>query len=175
MRDRLILCLTWSLAIGLFPVVQGVALPQQPAAAGQVQSLNAVPLEIFVGRSMLIDTTAPVKRVSVSDSNVADARMITPTQLVVDGRSPGETTLVVWDQQEHWRSYDVRISLDVTAVAQEIKKVFPDEQIKVTTGGSAIVLSGYVSSQDVAERAEMVAYAYSNSVVNALTCPPDLD
>jgi pilus assembly protein CpaC len=110
----------------------------------------------------------------MSDSNIADAQVITPTQVLVDGRSPGQTTLLVWDAQEHWRAYDVMVKLDVVEVVEEIKEIFPDQQINVSTAGSAVVLSGYVSSWEVAQRAGMVARAYNKNVVNALTYPPHL-
>ncbi len=50
--------------------------------------------------------------------------------------------------------------------------MFPDEQINVTPSRSAIVLSGHVSTEDVAKRAGMIAEAYSKNVVNVLTFGP---
>jgi len=55
---------------------------------------------------------------------------------------------------------------------KEEKSVFPDEQINVTPSRSAIVLSGHVSDETVAKRAEAIAGAYSKNVVNVLTFGP---
>ncbi len=150
--------------------------PSQAPAAGSQQAQQtteeSVPLRVMVGKSLLINTTDRLKRVSVTDPNVADAVVVTPHQIMVHGRAPGEVSLVIWDEQERSRSFDLRVDVDVTAAAEEIHRIFPDEQINVSASRSAIVLSGHVSTQDVAERAGKVAEAYSKSVVNVLAFGP---
>jgi pilus assembly protein CpaC len=126
----------------------------------------------MVGKSLLINTTERLKRVSVTDPNVADALVVTPTQILVHGRAPGEVSLLIWDELERSRSFDLRVDVDVSAAAEEERRVFPDEQIVVTPSRSAIVLSGHVSTEDVAKRAGMIAEAYTKNVVNVLTFGP---
>ena len=98
--------------------------------------------------------------------------MVTPTQILVHGRAAGEVSLLIWDELERSRSFDLRVDVDVTAAAEEERQVFPEEQITVTPSRSALVLSGHVSTEDVAKRAELIAGAYSKSVVNVLTFGP---
>jgi pilus assembly protein CpaC len=126
----------------------------------------------MVGKSLLINTTERLKRVSVTDPAVADALVVTPTQILVHGRAPGEVSLLIWDELERSRSFDLRVDVDVSAAGEEEKRVFPDEQIQVTPSRSAIVLSGHVTTEDVAKRAGMIAEAYSKNVVNVLTFGP---
>jgi len=126
----------------------------------------------MVGKSLLINTTERLKRVSVTDPGVADAIVVTPTQILVHGRSAGEVSLLIWDELERSRSFDLRVDVDVSATAEEERRVFPDEQITVTPSRSAIVLSGHVTTEDIAKRAEMIAAAYSKNVVNVLTFGP---
>jgi len=126
----------------------------------------------MVGKSLLINTTERLKRVSVTDPGVADALVLTPTQILVHGRSPGEVSLLIWDELERSRSFDLRVDVDVSAAAEQEKRVFPDEQITVTPSRSAIVLSGHVSTEDVAKKAGMIADAFSKNVVNVLTFGP---
>jgi len=126
----------------------------------------------MVGKSLLINTTERLKRVSVTDPSVADALVLTPTQILVHGRSPGEVSLLIWDELERSRSFDLRVDVDVSAAAEQEKRVFPDEQIVVTPSRSAIVLSGHVSTEDVAKKAGMIADAFSKNVVNVLTFGP---
>jgi pilus assembly protein CpaC len=149
---------------------------QGPAATAQTpseaESHGAAPLRVMVGKSLLINTTERLKRVSVTDPGVADAIVVTPTQILVHGRSAGEVSLLIWDELERSRSFDLRVDVDVTATAEEEKRVFPDEQITVTPSRSAIVLSGHVTTEDIAKRAEMIAAAYSSKVVNVLTFGP---
>ena len=159
------------------PAPAPAAAPAQegPAASAQTpapSAPSAAPLRVMVGKSLLINTTERLKRVSVTDPAVADAIVVTPTQILVHGRSPGEVSLLIWDELERSRSFDLRVDVDVTAAAEEEHRVFPDEEINVSPSRSAIVLSGHVSTEDVSKRAAMIAEAYSKNVVNVLTFGP---
>src|SRR5881628_3437200 len=147
-------------------------IPPANSQAPQAEGQGAAPLRVMVGKSLLINTTERLKRVSVTDPTVADALVVTPTQILVHGRSPGEVSLLIWDELERSRSFDLRVDVDVSAAAEEERRIFPDEQIAVSPSRSAIVLSGHVSTEDVAKRAGMIADAYSKNVVNVLTFGP---
>jgi len=145
---------------------QTTTLPNQTAAQG------SAPLRVMVGKSLLINTNERLKRISISDPAIAFAQVITATQILVHGKTPGEISLLIWDELERSRSFDLRVDVDVSACADEEHRVFPDEQITVTPSRAAIVLSGHVSSEDVSKRAEQLASAYSPKVVNVLTFGP---
>src|SRR6266446_3176655 len=147
-------------------------IPPANSQAPQAEGQGAAPLRVMVGKSLLINTTERLKRVSVTDPTVADALVVTPTQILVHGRSPGEVSLLIWDELERSRSFDLRVDVDVSAASEEERRIFPDEQISVSPSRSAIVLSGHVSTEDVAKRAGMIAEAYSKNVVNVLTFGP---
>jgi pilus assembly protein CpaC len=146
--------------------------PDANAQAPAQESQGSAPLRVLVGKSILINTTERIKRVSVTDAGVADPIVVAPTQILVHGRSAGEVSLLIWDELERSRSFDLRVDVDVSAALEEEKAVFPDEQISVTPSRSAIVLSGHVSTEDVSKRAGMIAEAYSKNVVNVLTYGP---
>jgi len=126
----------------------------------------------MVGKSLLVNTTERLKRVSVTDPGVAVAIVVTPTQILIHGRSPGEVSLLIWDELERSQSFDLRVDVDVSAATEEEKRIFPDEQINVSASRSAIVLSGHVTTEDVAKKAGQVAEAYTKNVVNVLTFGP---
>jgi pilus assembly protein CpaC len=181
----------WMLAATLLLSGAAVAYPQEQPAAPNAQAApeqaqapgassqappaepqGAAPLRVLVGKSLLINTTERLKRVSVTDDVIADALVVTPTQILVHGRTPGEVSLLIWDELERSRSFDLRVDVDVSAAAEEEKRVFPEERITVTPSRSAIVLSGHVSTEDVFKRAGQIAEAYSKNVVNVLTFGP---
>src|ERR1035441_794868 len=141
-------------------------------ASGQSVTPGAAPLRVMVGKSLLINTTERLKRVSVTDPTVADALVVTPTQVLVNGLSPGEVSLLIWDELERSRSFDLRVDVDITSASEEMHRLFPDEQISVTPSRSAIVLSGHVTTEDVSKHAGLLASAYSKNVVNVLTFGP---
>ena len=145
---------------------QTATLPAQTPPQG------SAPLRVMVGKSLLINTTEHLRRISITDPNIAFAQVITPTQILVHGKTPGEVSLLIWDELERSRSFDLRVDVDVSACAEEERRVFPDEQITVTPSRAAVVLSGHVSTEDVAKRAGELATAYSPKVVNVLTFGP---
>jgi pilus assembly protein CpaC len=147
---------------------------ENAAASAPAQSVTAgaAPLRVMVGKSLLINTTERLKRVSVTDPSVADALVVTPTQVLVNGLAPGEVSLLIWDELERNRSFDLRVDVDITAASEEMHRLFPDERISVTPSRNAIVLSGHVTTEDVAKHAGALASAYSRNVVNVLTFGP---
>ncbi len=147
--------------------------PAGTATQNAPETPGAAPLRVMVGKSLLINTNGErLKRVSVTDPSVADALVVTPTQVLVNGLSPGEISLLIWDEFERSRSFDLRVDVDITAASEEIHKIFPDQKIDVTASRSAIVLSGHVTTEDVAKHAGALASAYSKNVVNVLTFGP---
>jgi pilus assembly protein CpaC len=154
------------------PVPDQAPGPEASSSAPEAAAQGAAPLRVMVGKSLLINTTERLRRVSVTDDAVADAIVVTPTQILVHGRAAGEVSLLIWDELERSRSFDLRVDVDVSTAAEEERRVFPDEQITVSPSRSAIVLSGHVSTEDVSKRAGMIAEAYSKNVVNVLTFGP---
>jgi len=151
---------------------QDTAQTTVPAPSNAAENASAAPLRVMVGKSLLINTTERLKRVSVTDPAVADVSPVTPTQVLVNGLAPGETSLLIWDELERSRSFDLRVDVDITAAREEMQKLFPNEQIQVSPSRSAIVLSGHVTTEDVAKHAGALASAYSKNVVNVLTFGP---
>ena len=141
-------------------------------APTSAETPGAAPLRVMVGKSLLINTTERLKRVSVTDPAVADALVVTPTQVLVNGLAPGEVSLLIWDELERSRSFDLRVDVDITAASEEMHRLFPDERINVSPSRSAIVISGHVTTEDVAKHAGALASAYSRNVVNVLTFGP---
>ena len=146
--------------------------PPIPAPATGQNDTGAAPLRVMVGKSLLINTTERLKRVSVTDPTVADALVVTPTQVLVNGLAPGEVSLLIWDELERSRSFDLRVDVDITAASEEMHRLFPDQQIEVTPSRNAIVISGHVTNEDIAKHAGALASAYSKNVVNVLTFGP---
>jgi len=155
------------------PSPTGTQTTTLPPSSQQPQGpQGSAPLRVMVGKSLLINTTEQLKRISITDDAIASARVITPTQILVHGKTPGEVSLLIWDELERYRSFDLRVDVDVSACAEEEHRVFPEERITVSPSRAAIVLSGHVSTEDVAKRAGELASAYSPKVVNVLTFGP---
>jgi pilus assembly protein CpaC len=125
----------------------------------------------MVGRSLVITSPARVRRISIADPNIADTLVVSPTQIVVNGKLPGATSLVIWDESGQNQTFDVFVDLDVLSLNQEIRQSFSGEQVKVEAAKDVVVLSGRVSSQAVADKILEMAKAVSPKAISLLECP----
>ncbi len=131
-------------------------------------------LALVVGRSVLLDTAQPVQRVAVGLGDFAEASVITPTEIMVNGKAAGETTLILWESggQREFFNVTVRASNAPTAdrmegVRREIRTELPNQTIRVSQEGGSVFLRGTVDSLTSADRAERIA-SVGGKVVNLL-------
>ena len=103
-------------------------------------------IKLVVGKSRLIDSPVPVKRVSVGNPDIADVVVISPKQVHVNAKAPGVTNVILWREDGACKFYDLQVFADITQLKQKLNEVLPDEDIKVNAAQDSIILSGEVSS-----------------------------
>jgi len=79
-------------------------------------------MEVIVGKSQVIGFTENIMRVSVTDPAIADVMVASPKQLLINGKAPGTTSLVVWDSEEKPTFYNLVVHTD-TSFQQVMLKV----------------------------------------------------
>jgi pilus assembly protein CpaC len=129
-------------------------------------------LVLTAGRSMVVSTDFDITRIAVTNPDVADAVVVQPRELLIDGRAPGTISLIVWGASER-RQYDVVVEPPVSTLQQQLHAIFPGEDITVRATDEAVVLTGEVSSTGVMLRAgELAVAALPNAqVMNMLGVP----
>ncbi len=128
-------------------------------------------IDLFVGRSTILNLNSPVARLSLTVPDVADALVTAPQQVLIHGKAPGTISLFVWDKGGAIRTYEVTVRRDLSVLSNQLKQLFPGEKITVSGSGKDVVLSGRVSTPYVVEKAAEVAIAYAEkkeNVVNLL-------
>jgi pilus assembly protein CpaC len=144
---------------------------QQPApAAATLPQYQRVVLTS--GRSTVVPTDFDVTRIAITIPEVADAVVVQPREILVDGKKPGTVSLIVWGADTR-RQYDIVVEPAVTALEQHLQTLFPGEAITVSVSEEAIILSGLVSSTAVMLRAGEIAASSSakSKVINMLQVP----
>ena len=157
---------------------QAQAAPQAPAfgASGSTASPrepgdHPIDVDLLVGRSTVLNVGAPIARVSLTVPDVADAMVTAPSQLLIHGKTPGTISLFVWDKGGAIKTYEVNVRRDLTILVEQMKQLFPGEQITVAGSGKDVVISGTVTSKYVVEKAADVAGGFvekKENVVNLL-------
>jgi len=136
--------------------------PEPPAAAPERAAAvtDPIPVALLVGRSTVIDIGVPIARVSLTSADVADALVTSPSQLLVNGKTPGTISMFVWERAGALRRYEIAVQRDLARLQGQLEELFPGEPIEARANGRQIVLSGKVSSKDVAARAIDVAAGF---------------
>src|SRR5439155_3553748 len=124
---------------------------QAPASQGQKAS-EPQTLHLLVGRSLVITSPSRIKRVSLADPEIAEALVVSPTQVLVNGRKPGGVSLLVWDETDQSQAFEVSVDIDVLGLSQKIHEVFPTENVHIDTSKDVVILSGKISSSTVADK-----------------------
>jgi pilus assembly protein CpaC len=164
-----------ALVLGLLAVSTGAAA-QQPTATHPAAATPFAPaydrIGLTAGRSTVITTEFDITRIAITDPAVADAVVVQPREILIDGKTPGTISLIVWGPGTR-KQYDVVVDPGVAALQQQFQSLFPGEDIRVAVTEEALILSGNASSNAVMLRAGEIAAATSSKlkVINLLQLP----
>jgi pilus assembly protein CpaC len=141
---------------------------------------SAVTREISVisGRGELLTFGRDVNKVVVSEPKIADALVVSPTEVMVNGKAPGTTTLVVWESGSAPVRWDVHVKADTAdwdRFRGELRGAVTDSTVDATANGDTIVLTGSVGSAEDAKRIAGLASTRYKNVVNLLQTPAPAD
>jgi pilus assembly protein CpaC len=165
-------------ALTLVFCANGSALAQappagaQPTAATSQDSTND--LSLAVGKSVVLDLARPVVRIVVGLGGFAEAQAVSPTQILLSGKAPGETSLIIWDQSGGRQFFNVTVRQSSFAsedaldgIRRELRAELPGQNVRVSQDNGVIFLRGTVSNLNNSDRAVMIA-STAGKVVNLL-------
>ena len=145
-----------------------VSAQEPPAKYPQVQ--------VTAGRSTVVTTNFDVTRIAITNPAIADAVIIKPREVLIDGKTPGTITLMLWGADQRVQ-YDIVVEQPISPLEQQLHQLFPKEEVIVTMNADGIVLSGRASSTQVMLRiGEVVRAAQPKAnVINMLQVPGGTD
>lgn len=146
--------------------------PQPPAAAAQAVRDQFPKVQLTAGRSTVVATDFDVTRIAVTNPEIADAVVVQPREILIDGKKPGTISLIVWGTTAR-KQYDIVVENPVSTLEQQLHALFPGEDVMVSTNEGATVLSGRVSSTNVMLRIGEISVASlpKSQVINLLQVP----
>ena len=152
-------------------LVLALAVPSALEAQRIVSQPQQI-ISVSKGASALLVNPVAIVRVTIGDPAIANASVVSPTEVLINGAALGSTTLLVWDNAGTPRVYSVEVTADAPALQRYIKALLPDEEILVTSSGNTVTLSGAVKSQISAFRAVQLANTTGATVIDNLFTPP---
>ena len=119
----------------------------------------------------MVTSPTRIKRVSVADPAIADAIVVSPNQVLVNGKIPGGVSLMLWDDSDQSQAFEVSVDIDILSLSEKIHEVFPNEQVQIETSKDSVILSGHASSTAVADKIMEVVKNATPKVTSLIVTP----
>src|SRR5262249_43950271 len=147
------------------PVASGMAAPQVINATGR-------PILVDMGKGAVIRLDRPATSVFVSDPDIADVQLKSPTMIYLMGKSAGETTIYAMDANDAMLlNSRIEVRQDVDRLQREIQQLNPASKVKARAVDDSIVLEGTVTNAAEGDDIRKIAARYvggSSQLVNKL-------
>ena len=116
----------------------------------------------------------PATRVAIGLGEIAEASVISPTEIMVNGKAPGETSLIIWDDRGGRQFFNVTVRTPASAmetsmdsVRRQIRTELPGQTLNLGAENGVIYLRGTVDDLTSSSRAVQIA-STAGKVVNLL-------
>ncbi|HYL34541.1 MAG TPA: pilus assembly protein N-terminal domain-containing protein [Bryobacteraceae bacterium] len=138
---------------------------QSPEPAAQQPSpenpaTGARELFVTVGKSLLVDSPTVIRRVSVANGTIAEAIATSPREVLVNGKAPGETSLIVWQDNGNRLIFDLVVQANparLDAINRELHTELPGDNVSITLEDGVPFLRGTTKDLTEADRAVLIA------------------
>src|SRR5207342_724579 len=139
----------------LTPVLAGdYRTPRAAAPVAADGQMNARPMALGIGKSVVIDLPRDVKDVLVADPKVANAVVRTSRRAYVIGVTVGQTSVVFFDADgRQIAGLDIAVTRDLNGVRAALRHIFPDSDIRIDGVGDGVVLTGTVANAGESQQA----------------------
>jgi pilus assembly protein CpaC len=157
---------------------QVVPLPIRPKPSGYSPqgATDAAPgevLSVALNKARPIDLPAATQDVVIGNPAIADVVVRSPTQIFITGHGIGDTNVFLLDASgQLLRRVEIHVGPDAEGAHAAIAALLPDDDIKVSSVGDSLFLTGKARSQDVVNSARTIARRFvpaDANVVNQIT------
>ena len=128
-------------------------------------------VSVSKGASALLVNPTAIQRFSIGDPTVAEAVVVSPTEILINGKTLGTTSLFLWDNTGNIKLYSVEVTADAPGMQRYLSSVLQGEKIDVIASGNTVTLTGQVRDASVANRAVEIAKGSGATIVDNLTTP----
>jgi pilus assembly protein CpaC len=146
--------------------------PDDDGAASTELPPDGETLHIPVGRSLVLTSSRPLRRIYVGNPAVLETFTSGLTEIVLTPKAAGASSLIVWDTAGRRRLYSVSADLDPNSLRASLNRAFPGAAIDAEAHDGKIYLSGSVASDAAADAAFKLASLFSKDVVDSIRVLP---
>jgi pilus assembly protein CpaC len=161
------------LASLIIVLISSVAHAQETSySASFKQNKEPIAVNVLVGQSRVINFDKTVGRFSVSNPDIAEAVLVTPNQVLVNGKAFGQVNFIAWEQSgSEYLVFDVYVRANLSLIDSQMRALFPKDDIRLSQANGSVVMSGSVSDLKTAAQAQSVVEAAGFKTVNMMASP----
>jgi pilus assembly protein CpaC len=172
-KNLLVTVCAWSLAFGPLGAAGPITPAEQKQPAPDAVSKEATPngvvgqLTVTVGKSLIIDSPLAIKRISTANDGLVGFQAISPKEVLINGKAPGETSLIIWQEYGTRLNYDLTVRVSpqrLNAVREQIARDYPDADINVTFDNDYAFVRGTVKDVTAADRIMAMVTTLAKSI-----------
>ena len=133
---------------------------------------ESIAINVLVGQSRVINFDRTIGRFSVSNPEIAEAVLVAPDQVLVNGKAFGQVNFIAWEQSgKEFLVFDVFVRANLSLIDSQIRALFPKDDIRLSQANGSVVMSGSVSDPRTGSQAQSVVEAAGFKTVNMLASP----
>ena len=157
----------WKPVVNAQTAQAGTVAQGAQSAPMQQAVLPVKQMSLTVGKSTILDIPASMQRVSVANPDLVETVAIDPRQLLINGKTEGETSMIVWQQDGSRLEWDLSVhpsTARLDAVRREIAKELEGQVVNVSFENNTVFLRGTVKNLTSADRAVSIASTLGKTV-----------
>ncbi len=126
-----------------------------PAYAAETNSGMSAPktetITVYLGESTIVKAPWPTIRVAVTDPKIADVKILTPNEILLQGNKLGSTDLILWgkNESEGWQR-KVCVYIDLPSLKNKLGEMFSNCPLEVSQSGEVLIVKGLLRNADQA-------------------------
>jgi pilus assembly protein CpaC len=148
----------------LMALLMGTAVVSSAEARSWVDNApnSRTATEVVKDDMIVMRTDKAFKEVRVANAKIADVVVLSDKSFQLLGKEGGKTNVMLYDGDRQLVDIvDVTVGFDLAGLKKSLFETFPNENVEVRPMAGGIYMSGDVSTEAVAKRAEKIAQAYA--------------
>ncbi len=153
--------------------LQNAAPQAEPIpASAPANTIVSVPVD----KAIVLENNKGVRRISIANPSIAEAVAASTTEVLLNGKAPGSTTLILWDQRGGRTIFDVHVTPDsakLEAVKQQLAEELAGQDVSIVQENGTLLLRGTVRDLVDADRAFSIVSVLGKAVnLLSVAVPP---
>jgi len=126
------------------------------------ETMEAKKLNLVSGKSTILKSALPIKRVSIADPEIVDFLLLSPKEVYLTGKTAGTTNMTLWQNGKVTEIYDLEVAYDLSRLKQQVHDVLPEEKgLEIIGTNDSITLAGRMINATNLSKVTALARSYA--------------